>query len=78
MPKLPTDGIFTVDALLKKGPLLNTDTVQWQWKDDAGNWHPYSTIDSRMIEVMCACVSVGRSVCLSVCVCVCVCLCEFV
>lgn len=50
MPKLPTDGIFTVDALLKKGPLLNTDSVQWQWKDDAGNWHPYSTIDSRMIE----------------------------
>ncbi|XP_028896732.2 uncharacterized protein LOC105213092 isoform X4 [Zeugodacus cucurbitae] len=50
MPRLPTDGIFTVDALLDR-PTLNTqDQVQWQWRDDRGTWHNYSTIDSRMIE----------------------------
>ncbi|XP_017486636.1 PREDICTED: E3 ubiquitin-protein ligase TRIP12 isoform X8 [Rhagoletis zephyria] len=50
MPRLPTDGIFTVDTLLDR-PTLNTqDQVQWQWRDDRGTWHNYSTIDSRMIE----------------------------
>ncbi|XP_067615860.1 E3 ubiquitin-protein ligase TRIP12 isoform X4 [Eurosta solidaginis] len=50
MPRLPTDGIFTVDALLDR-PTLNTqDQVQWQWRDDRGTWHNYSPIDSRMIE----------------------------
>ncbi|XP_030373810.1 E3 ubiquitin-protein ligase TRIP12-like isoform X6 [Scaptodrosophila lebanonensis] len=50
MPRLPVDGIFTVDALLDR-PTLNTqDQVQWQWRDDRGAWHNYSTIDSRMIE----------------------------
>ncbi|KAL9888802.1 E3 ubiquitin-protein ligase ctrip isoform 4-T12 [Glossina fuscipes fuscipes] len=50
MPRLPTDGIFVVDALLDR-PTINTqDQVQWQWRDDRGTWHNYSTIDSRMIE----------------------------
>jgi len=32
-------------------PTLNTqDQVQWQWRDDRGAWHNYSTIDSRLIE----------------------------
>ncbi|XP_037942142.1 E3 ubiquitin-protein ligase TRIP12 isoform X3 [Teleopsis dalmanni] len=50
MPRLPTDGIFSVDALLDR-PTLNTqDQIQWQWRDDRGMWHNYSAIDSRMIE----------------------------
>ena len=51
MPKLPSDGIFVVDSLLRKGTPQNTDAVIWQWKDDRGMWHPYSMIDSRIIEV---------------------------
>ncbi|XP_049857305.1 E3 ubiquitin-protein ligase TRIP12 isoform X2 [Schistocerca gregaria] len=50
MPRLPTDGIFTVDALLERPNNHVHDTVQWQWRDDRGLWHPYSTIDSRIIE----------------------------
>lgn len=51
MPRLPSDGIFTVDALLERPNNNIQDTVQWQWRDDRGLWHPYSTIDSRIIEV---------------------------
>lgn len=48
--RLPTDGIFSVDALLER-PTTNTkDTVTWQWRDDRGLWHAYSPIDSRIIE----------------------------
>lgn len=50
MPRLPSDGIFTVDALLERPNNHVHDTVQWQWRDDRGLWHPYSTIDSRIIE----------------------------
>ncbi|XP_021937421.1 E3 ubiquitin-protein ligase TRIP12 isoform X3 [Zootermopsis nevadensis] len=50
MPRLPSDGIFTVDALLERPNNNIQDTVQWQWRDDRGLWHPYSTIDSRIIE----------------------------
>ncbi|XP_044313079.1 E3 ubiquitin-protein ligase TRIP12 isoform X6 [Drosophila rhopaloa] len=50
MPRLPLDGIFAVDSLLDR-PTLNTqDQVHWQWRDDRGSWHNYSTIDSRLIE----------------------------
>ncbi|XP_043652504.1 E3 ubiquitin-protein ligase TRIP12 isoform X3 [Drosophila teissieri] len=50
MPRLPLDGIFSVDSLLDR-PTLNTqDQVHWQWRDDRGSWHNYSTIDSRLIE----------------------------
>ena len=51
MPRLPSDGIFTVDALLERPSSNVQDTVQWQWRDDRGLWHPYNTIDSRIIEV---------------------------
>lgn len=51
MPRLPTDGVFSVDTLLERGPGLVPDTVQWQWRDDQGRWHPYSMWDSRLIEV---------------------------
>lgn len=50
MPRLPTDGIFTVDALLERSQSGQQDAVQWQWKDDRGVWRAYSSIDSRMIE----------------------------
>ena len=51
MPKLPSDGIFSVDAMLRKGSQINTDAVIWQWRDDRSLWHPYSIIDSRIVEV---------------------------
>lgn len=50
MPRLPTDGIFVVDTLLDRQTINTQDQVQWQWRDDRGTWHNYSTIDSRMIE----------------------------
>ncbi len=51
MPKLPSTGIFSVDALLRKAPSQTTDGVLWQWKDDRGLWHPYTMIDNRIVEV---------------------------
>ena len=50
MPRLPSDGIFSVDSLLTKQTGVQSDTILWQWKDDRGLWHPYSAIDSRIIE----------------------------
>ncbi|XP_037922680.1 E3 ubiquitin-protein ligase TRIP12 isoform X3 [Hermetia illucens] len=50
MPRLPTDGIFSVDMLLERTAAGAQDQVQWQWRDDRGVWHSYSSIDSRMIE----------------------------
>lgn len=50
MPKLPTDGIFAVDALLERPLNQSKDQPTWQWRDDRGIWHPYGTVDSRMIE----------------------------
>lgn len=50
MPRLPTDGIFIVDALLDRPQSGTQDQVQWQWRDDRAIWHSYSAIDSRMIE----------------------------
>ncbi|XP_077344670.1 E3 ubiquitin-protein ligase TRIP12 isoform X3 [Lithobates pipiens] len=50
MPCLPKEGIFAVDTMLKKGSAQNTDGAIWQWRDDRGLWHPYSRIDSRIIE----------------------------
>jgi E3 ubiquitin-protein ligase TRIP12 len=51
MPRLPTDGLFSVDALLERTPPMAQDAVTWQWRDDRELWHPYSTMDSRIIEV---------------------------
>ncbi|XP_076344228.1 E3 ubiquitin-protein ligase TRIP12-like isoform X3 [Tachypleus tridentatus] len=50
MPRLPSDGIFSVDAYLVKPTGNPTDAVMWQWRDDRGAWHPYSGIDSKIIE----------------------------
>lgn len=50
MPRLPTDGIFSVDILLERQSNGQQDQVQWQWRDDRSMWHSYSAIDSRMIE----------------------------
>ncbi|XP_018119815.1 uncharacterized protein LOC414478 isoform X5 [Xenopus laevis] len=50
MPCLPKEGIFAVDTMIKKGNAQNTDGAIWQWRDDRGLWHPYSRIDSRIIE----------------------------
>lgn len=49
LPKLPTDGIFSVDSLLFK-PQHKTEQGLWQWRDDRGLWHTYSWIDSKIIE----------------------------
>ena len=61
MPKLPTDGLFAIDSMLRKSSSQPTDCVMWQWLDDHGMWHPYSVIDSRIIEVR-----LMRLLCLSV------------
>ncbi|XP_066540723.1 E3 ubiquitin-protein ligase TRIP12 isoform X4 [Hoplias malabaricus] len=50
MPCLPREGIFAVDAMLKKGSAHTTEGAVWQWRDDRGLWHPYNRIDSRIIE----------------------------
>ncbi|XP_044752969.1 E3 ubiquitin-protein ligase TRIP12 isoform X2 [Coccinella septempunctata] len=50
MPKLPTDGIFAVDALLEKASTQVKDQFVWQWRDDRGLWRPYGAVDSRIIE----------------------------
>ncbi|RWS04789.1 putative E3 ubiquitin-protein ligase TRIP12-like protein [Dinothrombium tinctorium] len=50
MPRLPTDGVFSVDKFLTKQVNTSSETVVWQWKDNRGMWHPYSSVDSRMLE----------------------------
>ncbi|XP_077987999.1 E3 ubiquitin-protein ligase TRIP12-like isoform X2 [Glandiceps talaboti] len=50
MPRLPSEGLFAVDVLLRKGTIQNTDAATWQWRDDRGLWHPYTRIDNRIIE----------------------------
>lgn len=50
MPRLPSDGIFSVDALLERSNSAAQDAIQWQWRDEKGIWRPYSAIDSRIIE----------------------------
>ncbi|KAL1140424.1 hypothetical protein AAG570_000356 [Ranatra chinensis] len=51
MPRLPQHTLFAVDALLDRpSPRSSPDTVCWQWRDDMGVWHPYTPIDSRIIE----------------------------
>lgn len=50
MPRLPNDGIFSVDALFEKPASAQLDQVTWQWRGDRGTWHSYSVMDSRAIE----------------------------
>lgn len=52
LPKLPKEGIFLVNTMMTHpGNMLQQDAVQWQWKDDRGQWNSYSSFDSRIIEV---------------------------
>lgn len=50
MPPLPTDGIFSVNSLLERTS-NQQETVHWEWRDERHCCHPFSTIDSRIIEV---------------------------
>lgn len=50
MPRLPSDGVFSVDSLLMKPSNNHLDAVMWQWRDDRGLWHPYTSIDNKIIE----------------------------
>ncbi|XP_066594446.1 E3 ubiquitin-protein ligase TRIP12 isoform X2 [Prorops nasuta] len=50
MPPLPTDGIFSVNSLLERTSNLQ-ETVHWEWRDERHCCHPFSTIDSRIIEM---------------------------
>lgn len=52
MPRLPSEGIFNIDSLLTKQSGNQQDTVVWQWRDDRGLWHPYTSIDNKIIEVI--------------------------
>ncbi|XP_025418550.1 E3 ubiquitin-protein ligase TRIP12 [Sipha flava] len=59
MPRLPADGLFSVDSLLDRhgiygaipGSGSSQQMVQWQWRDDRSMWHSYTSLDSRIIEV---------------------------
>ncbi|CAG0903219.1 unnamed protein product, partial [Cyprideis torosa] len=49
MPALPNRGVFSIDSCLSKsGP---PSVVTWEWRDDRGEWHPYSPADCKIIEV---------------------------
>ncbi|XP_045486330.1 E3 ubiquitin-protein ligase TRIP12 isoform X3 [Pieris rapae] len=51
MPRLPTDGIFAVDAHLDRPWSANTERgAQWQWRDDRGVWRCYSWAECRALE----------------------------
>ncbi|XP_062604886.1 E3 ubiquitin-protein ligase TRIP12-like [Saccostrea cucullata] len=50
MPALPTDGMFAIDNMLCKAHGSIVDLVSWQWRDDRGVWHPYTSIDGKIIE----------------------------
>ncbi|XP_056006148.1 E3 ubiquitin-protein ligase TRIP12-like isoform X3 [Ostrea edulis] len=50
MPALPTDGMFAIDNMLCKSHGSVIDLVSWQWRDDRGVWHPYTSIDGKIIE----------------------------
>ncbi|OAD60413.1 putative E3 ubiquitin-protein ligase TRIP12 [Eufriesea mexicana] len=50
MPPLPTDGIFSVNSLLERTS-SQQENVHWEWRDERHCCHPFSTIDSRIIEM---------------------------
>ncbi|XP_038050611.1 E3 ubiquitin-protein ligase TRIP12-like isoform X2 [Patiria miniata] len=50
MPKLPSDGIFSINTMIRKGNHQVPDSAIWQWRDDRGMWHSYTRIDNRIIE----------------------------
>ncbi|XP_062521457.1 E3 ubiquitin-protein ligase TRIP12-like isoform X2 [Corticium candelabrum] len=51
LPTLPSDGIFSIDALLKSAESAAQSQSMWQWKDNSGVWHLYSRADSHVIEL---------------------------
>ena len=51
LPCLPTDGLFSVNLLLRKGGYITQNGSFWQWQDDRGLWHMYAPIDNKIIEV---------------------------
>lgn len=50
LPRLPVDGIFSVESLFNKNAFSQSDEIVWQWKDDSGNWQSYNQLDSRLLE----------------------------
>ncbi|KAK3801055.1 hypothetical protein RRG08_013451 [Elysia crispata] len=50
LPRLPCDGIFSVNMLLRKGGTVSHDGAFWQWQDDRGLWHIYTPIDNKIVE----------------------------
>lgn len=50
MPRLPTDGIFSVNANLDRENNSSQESVIWQWRDDRGIWHRYSAVDNKLID----------------------------
>ncbi len=51
MPRLPSDGIYAIDNVVQRSGQRYNDAVLWQWRDDRNIWHPYTPIDSRIVEV---------------------------
>lgn len=51
MPRLPSDGIFAVNALLDKEYTSSQESVIWQWRDDRGIWHRYNAVDNKQIDI---------------------------
>ena len=51
MPRLPSDGIFSIDNVVHRSNQRYNDAIVWQWRDDRNIWHPYTPIDGRIIEV---------------------------
>lgn len=50
MPRLPSDGIFSVNTYLEREISTNQDSVTWQWRDDRGIWHRYNPVDNKLID----------------------------
>ncbi|XP_052747423.1 E3 ubiquitin-protein ligase TRIP12 [Bicyclus anynana] len=64
MPRLPTDGIFAVDAHLDRPWSAPADrSAQWQWRDDRGVWRSYSWAECRALEA--GATAAEEEVCLS-------------
>lgn len=51
LPRLPVDGVFSVNTLIQKGGVVYPDSAFWQWQDDRGLWHMYTPIDNKIVEV---------------------------
>ncbi|XP_022824637.1 E3 ubiquitin-protein ligase TRIP12 isoform X2 [Spodoptera litura] len=64
MPRLPKDGIFSVDMHLdKQGSTFSERNANWQWRDDRGVWRSYSWAENRALEA--AALAGEEEVCLT-------------